>query len=110
MKSAVQYFSGDKEGAKKTQEVFTNECIGVSQIKSVVQLYQGDKLGAILTQAKFFNALKENFVSIINGTPGIGHAKAGLEYANGDTTEAFDTAKAASRIILLRLGSKFAGP
>jgi hypothetical protein len=30
----------------------------------------------MFTQAKFFNAAKENFISIIDGTPGIGHAKA----------------------------------
>mmetsp|Transcript_62336 Transcript_62336/g.76354 ORF Transcript_62336/g.76354 Transcript_62336/m.76354 type:complete len:370 (+) Transcript_62336:30-1139(+) len=53
VKSLVQAVKGDKNGAKRTQERFSKQCIGVSQVRSLIEVMNGDKDAAKQTQDEF---------------------------------------------------------
>jgi hypothetical protein len=82
MQSLFQVIGGDKEGARKTQEEFSNTCPIISQIKSAVQALTGDLNAAKETQEIFVVSAME----VVDGTPVIGHIniKGAIHYALGD--------------------------
>lgn len=72
--SAGQAIAGDHEGARRTQERFSRECVGVSQVRSLVEVSMGNSDAALRTQMDFA-ANADNFA---DATPGVGHAKAAI--------------------------------
>ncbi len=95
LKSAVQAMSGDLEGAKRTQENFSDQMPVVSQVKSIAQAASGDAEGARRTQEAFGNGLKD----MSEGIPVVGHVIGAGYYIAGDTSEGDKAMKAASRTV-----------
>lgn len=92
VKSAVQAIGGDSDGALKTQEEFSKQCPGVSQVRSAVEATY-DAEAALRTQMEFVN----NLESVADGTPVIGHVKGAVHYALNDTEKGDECMKSASR-------------
>lgn len=78
--SLQQHISGDSEGARRTQEQFSRECIGVSQVRSAVEAGMGNNDAALATQWAFAH----NMDNAVNSVPGVGHAKSAIHEACGD--------------------------
>lgn len=53
VKSLLQTFAGDREGAIRTQQNFSRQCPGISQLRSTVQLIAGNPEAAVETQIAF---------------------------------------------------------
>jgi hypothetical protein len=95
LKSAVQAMSGDLEGAKRTQENFSQQAPVVSQVTSIVQAASGDAEGARRTQEAFGNGVKD----FSEGVPVVGHVIGVGYYIAGDTAEGDKAMKASSRTV-----------
>ncbi|XP_062576923.1 uncharacterized protein LOC134238829 [Saccostrea cucullata] len=92
-KSLVQYMSGDSEGAKKTQDNFTKQCLIVSQLRSAVEICNGDVEAAKETQSEFV----KNMSGLADAFPVVGHVKGVVHYAAGDREGGDNAMKSASR-------------
>jgi hypothetical protein len=57
-KSFVQFASGDREGAERTQDNFTKRCPFVSQVRSTLEHHRGDVSSARATEAEFDRNLR----------------------------------------------------
>ena len=95
--SLVQWISGDSEGAKRTQEIFSRQCPIISQARSAVEAISGDPDAALATQMECLN-FASNFVDAV---PVVGHIKGGCHYAWGDT-EGGDNAMKVSKVAKIR--------
>ncbi|XP_071961555.1 uncharacterized protein [Antedon mediterranea] len=95
IKSLIQVISGDKEGAKRTQEHFLHTFPVLSQITSAVQAIEGDSEGAKETQEEFAESLGH----FADGIPVLGHIKGAIEYATGNKAAGDASMKAASRTL-----------
>lgn len=78
-KSFVEWASGKSHCAKKTQENFSRKAPIISQLRSAVEAATGDLEAARQTQIAFLKNLEEQ----VDGTPGLGHAKAAIHCAAG---------------------------
>jgi len=76
MKSAMQLFRGNTEGALKTQDNFTKSFPVVSQVRAGVEYLSGNKTAAQET-------IKAGG-AFIDGIPVVGHVKGVVHYAFGD--------------------------
>lgn len=99
-KSVFQLISGDKNGAKTTQENFTRQCPGVSQLRSAVEYIDGDQVAALETQKEFIR----NTSSIIDSVPLVGHVKGTVHYVVGDKEGGDNAMKSASRSVGTMVG------
>ena len=61
-KSLFQAIGGDTEGALRTQENFSRQCLGVSQVRSAVELSTGDTAAALETQKEFVTNYAEEML------------------------------------------------
>lgn len=80
LKSLWEAITGKSHCAKKTQENFTRKAPIISQIRSAVEAATGDLEAARQTQIAFLKKFEE----MIDGTPGLGHAKAAIHCAAGE--------------------------
>ena len=92
-KSLVQVIGGDAEGALRTQDNFSRQCVGVSQVRSLVEVSMGDLDAARKTQEEFCKGVDDR----LNATPGVGHVKGLIHYACNDCEGGDRAMKAASR-------------
>ena len=92
-KSLVQVIGGDAEGARRTQENFSRQCVGISQARSLVEVSMGDADSARETQKQFVKGVGDT----IDGTPALGHLKGGIHYLANDREGGDKAMKAASR-------------
>lgn len=93
-KSSWQLMCGDKQGALKTQENFTKQCPGVSQVRSLLEisLCKDGVQRAKETQRAQLGMLN----GLADGLPAVGHVKGGLHYLVGDKSGGDKAMKAAS--------------
>ncbi len=91
IKSYIQLLAGDLDGAKRTQTNFSRQCPVVSQVRSAIEYASGDTAAAkeTLTQG----------LQLLDGIPGVGHAKGLAHYACGDNEGGNNAMKAASRTV-----------
>ncbi|KNC84704.1 hypothetical protein SARC_03079 [Sphaeroforma arctica JP610] len=54
-KSAVQACHGDMDGATRTQENFSKQCVIISQVRSAIEVSMGDTDAATATQLEFID-------------------------------------------------------
>lgn len=80
LKSLWEVMNGKAHCAKKTQENFSRKAPLISQIRSAVEAATGDLEAARQTQIAFLKNLEE----MVDGTPGLGHAKAAIHCAAGE--------------------------
>lgn len=78
-KSLYEWVWGKSHCAKKTQEDFTRKAPIISQVRSAIEALNGDLEEARQTQITFLKTLGQ----IVDGTPGLGHAKAAIHCAAG---------------------------
>ena len=90
-KSLIQVMSGDKEGARRTQENFSKQAPIISQSRSLVEAAMGNPRAARQTQ--------EEFVDGFDNIPGVGHIKGGIHYAQGNKEKGDNAMKAATRTV-----------
>ena len=60
-KSLVQVMTGDAEGARRTQENFSRQCVGISQARSLVESTY-DREAALETQEQFLEGVASDVV------------------------------------------------
>ncbi|GMT25480.1 hypothetical protein PFISCL1PPCAC_16777, partial [Pristionchus fissidentatus] len=95
-KSLVQLATGDKEGARATQEKFFHECPIVAQATSAVE-YVIDRDGE---RAKETNLRSAKVISnFADGIPVVGHVKGGIHALAGDSDGAKAAVKSANRSV-----------
>ncbi|GMR48783.1 hypothetical protein PMAYCL1PPCAC_18978 [Pristionchus mayeri] len=95
-KSLVQLATGDKEGARATQEKFFHECPIVAQATSAVEY-------AIDRDVERMKETNKRSVKVISnftdGIPVVGHVKGGIHALAGDTDGAKQAVKSANRSV-----------
>lgn len=79
-KSLAQAISCDADGARRTQENFSRQCLVVSQTRSLVEVSMGDTDAAAKTQKQFVQGASD----FADKLPVVGHIKGGIHYACGD--------------------------
>lgn len=92
IKSAVQAFKGNKEGAKDTQIDFSRKCIIVSQFRSLAEVSCGRFDDALETQTIFG--------SQIDAVPVLSQIKSAVQAGYGDKQAARETQKIFCRELL----------
>ncbi|KAJ3126561.1 hypothetical protein HK098_007390 [Nowakowskiella sp. JEL0407] len=85
VKSLVHAIQGDMESARKTQDDFSKQCIGVSQCRSIVESAMGNNEAALQTQKEF---IAENGVESI---PVLSQIVSVAKVIGGDTEGALKT-------------------
>ncbi|GMS80374.1 hypothetical protein PENTCL1PPCAC_2549, partial [Pristionchus entomophagus] len=95
-KSLVQFVTGDKDGARNTQEKFLHECPIVAQATSIVELV-ADK-----NREKFKDTNLRTvrvLSNVADGIPIVGHVKGAIHAAAGDFPGARNAIKSANRSV-----------
>ncbi|GMR59413.1 hypothetical protein PMAYCL1PPCAC_29608, partial [Pristionchus mayeri] len=95
-KSLVQFITGDKDGARDTQEKFLHECPIVAQATSIVELV-ADK-----NKEKFKDTNMRTvriLSNVADGIPIVGHVKGAIHAATGDFPGARNAIKSANRSV-----------
>ena len=90
-KSAVQYFTGDEQGARTTQNNFTKSFPVISLVRAAVEYISGDE-----------EAAKDTLMTgagVIDLIPVVGHVKGVAHYACGDKEGGDNAMKSASRTV-----------
>ncbi|GMS96339.1 hypothetical protein PENTCL1PPCAC_18514 [Pristionchus entomophagus] len=95
-KSLVQLATGDKEGARATQEKFFHECPIVAQATSAVEYAIDRDVERLAETNKRSVKVLSNFT---DGIPVVGHVKGGIHALAGDSEGAKAAVKSANRSI-----------
>jgi hypothetical protein len=77
VKSAVQAARGEREAAWRTQQRFTEQCVGAAQIRSLVEISRGDAEAAAQTQRRFLETARRVLgrSDIADALPGVAQLK-----------------------------------
>lgn len=105
-KSLLQFLTGNIEGAVRTQDNFTKQCLGISQLRSGIELVCGEPEAALNTHKEFLRGMKQ----LTDSTPVVGHVASLAYYASGDENGAYNAWKSASRTTGVVLAGAVAGP
>lgn len=103
-KSLVQIFSGDIEGARKTQENFSRQ---IPIVRSIVESSIGNSDEVKKVQEQFLGGFLE---PLVDNTPVIGHVKGAIHMVVGDTERGQEIMKGATNTGLVMVGSALGGP
>ncbi|KAF8374365.1 hypothetical protein PRIPAC_80794 [Pristionchus pacificus] len=95
-KSLVQLATGDKEGARATQEKFFHECPIIAQATSAVEYAIDRDADRALETNKRSVKVISNFT---DGIPVVGHVKGGIHALAGDSEGAKAAVKSANRSV-----------
>ncbi|GMT11644.1 hypothetical protein PFISCL1PPCAC_2941, partial [Pristionchus fissidentatus] len=95
-KSLVQFITGDKNGARDTQEKFLHECPLVAQATSIVELVADKNREKFKdTNLRTIRVLS----NVADGIPIVGHVKGAIHAVAGDFPGARNAIKSANRSV-----------